>query len=193
MRISSYLIPLCTLALSACFTPYQTSFDCPVQNGVPCTSMTKINKMIDKGLLGKPEVESSKEHCGCESDNYEGDSEQKKIYITHFKPKMESRIIQEVPLETVSSQLESQPSIEASPTVENPPIVKELASPSSLTAPSASIEALSPPEQETPQTSETETIDAIQPNMNNPSLEPEVLEMPHNCQACTVTDEEINV
>ena len=77
--------PLTLLALSGCITPYQTNFDCPVPPGVPCTSMTKINHMIDKGVLGKPESTGA-EGCTCASTH--PSETDRKIQITHFHPRV---------------------------------------------------------------------------------------------------------
>lgn len=42
------------LLLGGCaFTPYNTQFECPLEKGVPCTRLSKINKMIDRGELGE--------------------------------------------------------------------------------------------------------------------------------------------
>lgn len=87
IKIIPYFAPLCVLALSGCITPYQTNFDCPVGKGEPCTSMTKINHMIDQGILGKAEIAPQ------ESGSNGEDS--KNIRITHFKPKAEPVAIAE--------------------------------------------------------------------------------------------------
>jgi hypothetical protein len=80
-----YFTPLCVLTLSGCLTPYQTNFDCPVPVGVPCTSMTKINRMIDKGVLGTEDTP----HSNLAGASWDSDKNAKKVYITHFKPKSE--------------------------------------------------------------------------------------------------------
>ena len=77
--------PLTLLALSGCITPYQTNFDCPVPPGVPCTSMTKINHMIDKGILGKSEAITETD-CHCKPDVHPSETD-RKIQITHFHPR----------------------------------------------------------------------------------------------------------
>ncbi len=42
--------------LNAC-SPYQSGFDCPAGKGQPCTSLYKVNKMVDRGEIGQLEEE----------------------------------------------------------------------------------------------------------------------------------------
>lgn len=60
------------LILGGCITPYDTEFDCPIPEGVPCTPLFKINQMIDQGTLGTPDLETEKHQhplspCNCKS------------------------------------------------------------------------------------------------------------------------------
>lgn len=44
------------LLLSNCaFTPYNTQFECPTGKGSPCTRLSTINQLIDRGELGSEE------------------------------------------------------------------------------------------------------------------------------------------
>lgn len=108
-----YYAPLTLLALSGCITPYQTNFDCPVPPGVPCTSMTKINHMIDKGVLGKPESTGA-EGCTCTSTH--PSETDRRIQITHFHPKVESRVATttpELPMPGENLEVEAMESLES--------------------------------------------------------------------------------
>lgn len=43
MRLLNLLI---VIALTSCCRPYKAHFDCPINEGAPCTSMTKIESLI---------------------------------------------------------------------------------------------------------------------------------------------------
>lgn len=59
MKVTYPTIGLIVLLLSSCtFTPYNTDFECPLEKGVPCTRLSKINRMVDRGELGFEEEDS---------------------------------------------------------------------------------------------------------------------------------------
>ncbi len=47
------------LILTGCST-YKESFDCPVGDGMRCSSLSQVNKAIDRGQLGLEEEEGVK-------------------------------------------------------------------------------------------------------------------------------------
>ena len=58
MKVTYPTIGFLVFLLSGCtFTPYNTHFECPLENGVPCTRLSKINRMVDRGELGTEENE----------------------------------------------------------------------------------------------------------------------------------------
>jgi hypothetical protein len=78
---------LLILLVGGCaFTPYNTQFECPLEKGVPCTRLSTINKMIDRGELGEEGDTPSGPMC-------KGDCFKKEIskdpQITYFQKKKE--------------------------------------------------------------------------------------------------------
>lgn len=53
MRILSLIM---VIGLTGC-SPYQSGFDCPAGKGRACTSLYRINKLIDRGEVGQIEKE----------------------------------------------------------------------------------------------------------------------------------------
>lgn len=50
------IVFLFVLNLSGC-SPYKSGFDCPAGSGKACTSLYKINRLVDRGELGQLEEE----------------------------------------------------------------------------------------------------------------------------------------
>ncbi len=48
--------------LSGC-SPYKSGFNCPVPEGMPCTSMSRIDDLINQGRLPKKESLDDKDTC----------------------------------------------------------------------------------------------------------------------------------
>lgn len=164
MKFTSNLSSLCALALAGCITPYQTNFDCPLPKGVPCTSMTKINYMIDQGILGKQDASTKENNCNCNARVHSSEEDNKKIKITHFPPKVEPILVLEMPVEYVSEEtgaaVDKVETAEEIPTLEPTPFIKPAHA--SLNSPKISSEAkasldlsnhveLIPPQEELPE------------------------------------------
>ena len=75
------------LSLGGCaFTPYNTQFECPLEKGVPCTRLSTINKMIDRGELG--EEGDTPSGPMCKGDCFKKEFS-KEPAITYFQKKKE--------------------------------------------------------------------------------------------------------
>ena len=159
-----------TVTLTGCITPYQTNFDCPVPLGVPCTSMSKVNHMIDKGLLGKPE-----EDCTCKKE-VDQPVKEEPLLITFFEPELKepiSVVPMEQKLETVPSEMDSIVTVGASEDVhEDVEVISaDLSIESPEDSPEDSIEEAFPAEFEDPETTENDSYDELPKEVGTPSIE----------------------
>lgn len=94
-----------SLLASCTFTPYTTNFECPMEKGAPCTRMSKINRMVDRGELGiegddAPHGSICKGSCSTQSLSRE-------TPITYFykkeEPSLQQQLIEEsaMPVEEI--------------------------------------------------------------------------------------------
>ncbi len=75
------------LSLGGCaFTPYNTQFECPLEKGVPCTRLSTINKMIDRGEFG--EEGDTPSGPMCKGDCFKKEASKDPV-ITYFQKKKE--------------------------------------------------------------------------------------------------------
>ena len=87
---SRYLLP-CLILLTSC-KMYSSQFDCPPSEGIPCTSVSEIQKMIIETPEGGPDIflgkvprvsctDCSKKRCKTHSGKSSANSQIKKIWV----------------------------------------------------------------------------------------------------------------
>lgn len=89
--MKSKFIILSALLLTSCQT-YKSTFDCPPGEGIPCTSVSEIQKMIIETPDGGPDIflgkipsrtcsDCSKKRCRTHSGRTGANSEMKRIWV----------------------------------------------------------------------------------------------------------------